>query len=119
MGMLDWLTGTDPFCSKEFKSVFSGFIDAVVDTAVAGGPVVAPPRPHSAAPARHTLQLPPAKRLVAFGDVHGDLAQMRKAFQAAKLVDDKFSWAGGDTVAVQVRCALGCILRQSISSMRM
>lgn len=103
MGVLDWLTGTDPFCRGEFKTVFSGFIDAVTDSAVARGPVVAPPRPHGAAPARHRLQLPPAKRLVAFGDVHGDLAQMRKAFRAAKLVDEDFRWAGGDTVAVQVR----------------
>lgn len=36
------------------------------------------------------------KRIVAIGDLHGDLAQMKKAFHLMGIIDDKDNWAGGD-----------------------
>ena len=41
-------------------------------------------------------------RIVAIGDVHGDLEQARKALQLAEVVDETGHWIGGHTVAVQV-----------------
>lgn len=41
-------------------------------------------------------------RVVAIGDVHGDMAAVRKALQRAELVDDEGRWIGAHTVAVQV-----------------
>ncbi|MDQ3334918.1 MAG: metallophosphoesterase [Myxococcota bacterium] len=45
---------------------------------------------------------PAAKRVVAIGDLHGDLAATRSAFKAAGLIDDKDTWTGKDTVVVQL-----------------
>jgi predicted house-cleaning NTP pyrophosphatase (Maf/HAM1 superfamily) len=42
-----------------------------------------------------------AKRVVAIGDVHGDLAATRSALKAAGAIDDKDRWLGGDLVVVQ------------------
>lgn len=41
------------------------------------------------------------KRLVAIGDVHGDLAATKAALKAAGLINISDSWVGGDTVLVQ------------------
>lgn len=40
-------------------------------------------------------------RLVAVGDLHGDLAAMRAVLRAAGAIDDHDHWAGGDLVVVQ------------------
>jgi hypothetical protein len=45
---------------------------------------------------------PPAKRIIAIGDLHGDLEKARRAFRLAGLIDGNDRWAGGSTVAVQV-----------------
>jgi hypothetical protein len=41
-------------------------------------------------------------RIVAIGDVHGDLDATRRALRLGGLVDENDRWAGGHTVAVQV-----------------
>lgn len=41
-------------------------------------------------------------RLVAIGDVHGDLRKAKQAFRLAHLIDDEDRWIGGETVVVQV-----------------
>lgn len=41
------------------------------------------------------------KRLVAIGDLHGDLGGTRAALKAAKAIDDQDRWIGGDLVIVQ------------------
>lgn len=47
-------------------------------------------------------QLPSApKRLVAIGDLHGDLGATRAALRAAGAIDDTDQWIGGDLVIVQ------------------
>jgi hypothetical protein len=73
-----------------------------------------PPRPTLAEPAGAvgarmagcTLAPVPARRdvagrLVAIGDLHGDLAATRAALRAAGAIDDADRWAGGDLVVVQ------------------
>src|SRR5687767_13234559 len=46
-------------------------------------------------------KLPMPKRLVAIGDLHGDIAAMRSAFRAAGAIDDGDKWIGGQLVVVQ------------------
>jgi hypothetical protein len=43
-----------------------------------------------------------APRMVAVGDVHGDLAAFKKILQEAGVVDATGAWVGGETVLVQV-----------------
>lgn len=45
---------------------------------------------------------PAADRIVAIGDVHGDVNAMRQALRNARVIDDKDGWVGGKTVLVQV-----------------
>jgi hypothetical protein len=44
---------------------------------------------------------PAADRIVAIGDLHGDLAATRAALRLAGVVDDQDRWVGGATVMVQ------------------
>ena len=46
-------------------------------------------------------RLPAAKRVVAIGDLHGDLAATRSALRAAGAIDAQDRWVGGDLVVVQ------------------
>jgi len=47
------------------------------------------------------LRRPQPKRVVAIGDLHGDLAAARSALRTAGVIDDKDTWIGNDTVVVQ------------------
>ncbi len=64
-----------------------------------------PPLPAPAAPgctlAPLPLRLPAPRRLVAIGDLHGDLGGARAALRAAGAIDDRDHWIGGDLVVVQ------------------
>ena len=42
------------------------------------------------------------QRVVAFGDVHGDINAALDALQLADLIDDNRDWRGGNTYVVQV-----------------
>lgn len=46
-------------------------------------------------------RLPAAARIVAIGDVHGDLAATQAALRLAGAVDDESRWIGGELVLVQ------------------
>ena len=49
--------------------------------------------------------LPAVSRIVAIGDLHGDMDKTRRAFRVGGLIDEHDRWAGGTTTAVQVdRC---------------
>lgn len=62
-----------------------------------------PPAGSSKALADDTAELrfPAPKRLVAIGDIHGDLAAARRALRIAGAIDDADKWVGGDLVLVQ------------------
>jgi Calcineurin-like phosphoesterase len=65
-----------------------------------------PPPPHQG-PARGKLELPEAlsypgvPRLVALGDLHGDLASARRALRLAGAIDERDHWVGGALTLVQ------------------
>ena len=61
------------------------------DTATGRGPWTTPPPAVVAAP----------ERLVAFADVHGDLAATRAVLKLSGLIDESDAWIGGSTVVVQ------------------
>ena len=42
-----------------------------------------------------------AKRIVAMGDLHGDLGATRKALRLAGAIDEVDRWIGGDLIVVQ------------------
>ncbi|QDG53489.1 calcineurin [Persicimonas caeni] len=44
---------------------------------------------------------PEASRVVAIGDVHGDLEAFERALRLSGLIDDEGNWTGGETVFVQ------------------
>jgi len=73
---------------------------------VSPSPPAAPSRSPSPPPtgcsiAALPLRLPAPKRLVAIGDLHGDLGATRAALRAAGAIDERDRWAGGDLVVVQ------------------
>jgi Calcineurin-like phosphoesterase len=47
------------------------------------------------------LRMPMPKRVVAIGDVHGDLAATRAALRAAGAIDETDHWIGNDLVVIQ------------------
>ena len=73
----------------------------------ASAPAAAPAAPTAAAPipgctlTAHPLRTTAPHRLVAIGDLHGDLAAARGALRAAGAIDDADRWIGGDLVVVQ------------------
>jgi hypothetical protein len=60
-----------------------------------------PPRTPSCNLAALPLRLPAPKRLVAIGDLHGDLGGARAALRAAGAINLDDRWTGGDLVVVQ------------------
>jgi len=48
--------------------------------------------------------LPPVKRVIAIGDIHGDLQLAIRSFRLAKLIDENLNWVAKppDTIVVQV-----------------
>lgn len=73
------------------------------ETAGSSAPIHAATGPRQAACNLTPLPLrrPQPERLVAIGDVHGDLAATRSALQAAGAIDAADNWIGGKLVVVQ------------------
>jgi hypothetical protein len=71
------------------------------DEAPAGPSPVPAPAPPRCTIAPLPARLPGPRRLVAIGDLHGDLGGMRAALRAAGAVDDHDHWIGGELVVVQ------------------
>lgn len=97
-----------PDCSK-CPSLVSSFVDTFVDFVV--GRQILGPNPSASAPAASgktgttspiVTRVPAAERLIAVGDIHGDLQKAKEALQIAKVMDENEKWIGGKTVVVQV-----------------
>jgi hypothetical protein len=56
----------------------------------------------SPSPSERSFRFPAAERVVAVGDLHGDLASTREALRLAGAIDDEDHWVGGKLVLVQV-----------------
>ncbi|KAL8142608.1 hypothetical protein V2J09_015640 [Rumex salicifolius] len=109
-------------CTK-IPSLLSAFVDTFVDFSVSGGlflpmppQLQSVPRPKSPplqnhdsdppipSPPRSTIQThyPSPDRLVAVGDVHGDLDKLKESLRLAGLIDSSDRWSGGSTTLVQI-----------------
>jgi hypothetical protein len=79
--------------------------DATTAASSATRPTETPQRTHSlrspGKPAGPVFR-PAVRRLVAIGDVHGDLRATTQALRAAGVLDDRNRWCGGTTTVVQV-----------------
>eukprot|EP00249_Psilotum_nudum_P009563 c22014_g1_i1 orf=758-1981(-) len=106
------------------SSMFSAFVDALVDFSVGGqflGSPLDPPFSSAQSDTRISSLQPPllsdgvsphsgggftrlksVDRLLAIGDIHGDLGKAREALKIAGVIDDLDRWVGGSTVVVQV-----------------
>lgn len=63
----------------------------------------APRTPSAQGPIANTPTfLPAVARLIAIGDLHGDLDKTKRAFRVGGLIDAQDRWCGGSTTAVQV-----------------
>jgi len=64
-------------------------------------PRPAPKASAAPAPAAAPFRFPSAERIVAIGDVHGDLEATRRALRLAGAIDEEDDWSGGALVVVQ------------------
>ncbi|KAF5768153.1 putative calcineurin-like phosphoesterase domain, ApaH type [Helianthus annuus] len=87
---------SNDFC-KNIPNLVSSFIDTFVDFSVAGIFLPDPPSP----PFSQTTY-PPPDRLIAVGDLHGDLSKAQQALRLAGLIDAGDRWSGGSSTLVQV-----------------
>ncbi|KAG6730598.1 hypothetical protein I3842_01G088900 [Carya illinoinensis] len=97
-----------PLC-KDVPKFLSSFVDTFVDFSVSGGLFLPqdPPLPNPSSisqnlqPLRTRYPTPP-DRLVAIGDLHGDLEKCKEAFRLANLIDCSDKWIGGSSTVVQL-----------------
>lgn len=75
---------------------------ASVRAVVSAPLVVSTPAASAPENAELPFRFPAAERVVAIGDLHGDLASTREALRLAGAIDDKDRWIGGKLVLVQV-----------------
>ncbi|CAI9262964.1 unnamed protein product [Lactuca saligna] len=75
----------------------SSFVDTFVDFCVGGIFLPEPPSP----PVFQT-SFPSPERLIAIGDLHGDLLKSKQALRLAGLIDSNDRWSGGSSTLVQV-----------------
>ncbi|GMY32734.1 shewanella-like protein phosphatase 2 [Fagus crenata] len=100
---------------KHVPNLLSSFVDTFVDFSVTDGLFLPPnsnsqnhqnaphPKNDENAPGDMRTHYPsPPGRLIAIGDLHGDLAKSKEAFRLANLIDASGNWTGGSTTVVQV-----------------
>ncbi|KAK4850330.1 hypothetical protein QYF36_005752 [Acer negundo] len=89
---------------ENIPNLVSSFVDTLVDFSVSGGLFLPNPdstSPHNA-PDTIITRYPTPDRLIAIGDLHGDLEKSKQAFKIAGLIDDSDRWVGGSSTVVQI-----------------
>ena len=86
-------------------SLFRKFVDAFVDFTATGGQFV--PYPQSPPTVNQELSDVPTyvsrpERIIAIGDLHGDIDKTRDALRLAGVLGPGDHWTGGKTMVVQV-----------------
>ena len=84
------------FVCKDIPNLLSSFVDTFVDFSVSG--LFLPPSTTLKPPTR----LPSSPRLIAIGDLHGDLNKTKQVLRLAGIIDSSDSYIGGSTTVVQV-----------------
>ncbi|KAJ7980639.1 shewanella-like protein phosphatase 2 [Quillaja saponaria] len=97
------------FC-REVPNLLSSFVDTFVDFSVSG--LFLLPQHHQQQPPTNPdsvskttpfqTRLPSPDRLIAVGDLHGDLQKSKEALRLARLIDGSDHWVGGSATVVQV-----------------
>ncbi|XP_031262677.1 shewanella-like protein phosphatase 2 [Pistacia vera] len=89
---------------ENLPSFLSSFVDTFVDFTVTDGLFLPNTLPQNApeTPPPMAAHYPSPDRLIAIGDLHGDLEKSRQAFRLAGLIDGSDRWTGGSTTVVQV-----------------
>ncbi|KAF8393782.1 hypothetical protein HHK36_019980 [Tetracentron sinense] len=89
---------------RDLPLLLSSFVDAFVDFSVSGLFLPQqrnPNQTHQELPLLQT-RYPPPDRLIAIGDLHGDLHKSKQALELARLIDSSGRWIGGDATVVQI-----------------
>ncbi|KAK6163266.1 hypothetical protein DH2020_000130 [Rehmannia glutinosa] len=84
-------------------SLVSSFVDTFIDFSVSGG-LFLPPEPEPVKKSNSSLQtvFSQPSRLIAIGDLHGDLPKAKEALRLANLIGPDDRWSGGSATVVQV-----------------
>ncbi|KAL4297827.1 hypothetical protein GQ457_12G002880 [Hibiscus cannabinus] len=90
---------SSPLTCENLPSSLSSFVDTFVDFSVSG--LFLPQHPQIPQKPLQT-DFPAPDRLVAIGDLHGDLQKSKQAFRLAGLIDGSDRWSGGSTTVVQI-----------------
>lgn len=97
-------TEFDHSLCKHIPDLLSSFVETFVDFSVSGGLFLLPNDPlrsSSPVPPLRT-RYPPVDRLIAIGDLHGDLDKTKQSLRLSGLIDASDRWVGGSTTMVQV-----------------
>ncbi|KAK9665019.1 hypothetical protein RND81_14G084700 [Saponaria officinalis] len=97
---------------ENVPNLLSSFVNTFVDFSVSGGIFLPPnptnpnnhnPNPNLPPPAPPIeTHLPPQDRLIAIGDVHGDLDKCKMSLRLAGIIDASGDWSGETSTVVQV-----------------
>ncbi|KAI3706178.1 hypothetical protein L6452_23742 [Arctium lappa] len=85
---------------KNLPNLVSSFVDTFVDFCVTG--IFLPDAPSPPPPPLFQASPPPPHRLIAIGDLHGDLLKSKQALRLAGLIDSNDRWSGGSSTLVQI-----------------
>ncbi|GLJ13105.1 hypothetical protein SUGI_0205270 [Cryptomeria japonica] len=92
-------------CSR-VPNLVSDFVDSFVDFTIGGqfltSNSTAPDNKNGSNAAEVVTRIPSVERLIAIGDIHGDLQKAKEALKVAQVIDENDNWMGGDTTVVQV-----------------
>nr|XP_048321357.1 shewanella-like protein phosphatase 2 [Ziziphus jujuba var. spinosa]XP_048321359.1 shewanella-like protein phosphatase 2 [Ziziphus jujuba var. spinosa] len=94
---------------KDIPNLLSSFVETFVDFSVSGLFLLPkhPPNPLSSSSSPSSLpplrtRYPPVDRLIALGDLHGDLDKTKQSLRLSGLIDASDRWVGGPTTLVQI-----------------